>query len=261
MRLISWNVNGRYGPALNQQIVSVVEKSPDVVALQEVRAESAPAWFEGMKRAGLSHVLDSSDLMTRATLSGQAYRRIYFNLVASRWPLGQLPGLDLEFPERYLAATVAREGSDFEIHNVHLPPGSTRGLIKVDMFETLYARLTTPGDCPRILCGDLNTPRLERSDGTVDFWGQSMPAYRERWDAAERSVVLGLADHDLGDVFRRLHGYWATDASWIARGGQGRRYDHIFASHRLAAESCEYVHDWREHSLSDHSALTAEFSG
>ena len=34
MRLISWNVNGRYGPALAKQIAAVSEESPDLVALQ-----------------------------------------------------------------------------------------------------------------------------------------------------------------------------------------------------------------------------------
>ena len=63
--------------------------------------------------------------------------------------------------------------------------------------------------------------------------------------SAERSVVLGLGEHDLPDVFRALNGYTATDASWLARsGGQsgGRRYDHIFASRRLAPTACRYVH-------------------
>ena len=35
MRLISWNVNGRYGPALERQIAAVAERSPDLVALQK----------------------------------------------------------------------------------------------------------------------------------------------------------------------------------------------------------------------------------
>jgi exonuclease III len=53
MRLISWNVNGRYGPALGEQIAVISERGPDLVALQEVRAESLPRWREGLARAGL----------------------------------------------------------------------------------------------------------------------------------------------------------------------------------------------------------------
>jgi exonuclease III len=216
-----------------------------------------------LKRAGLEHVLDNSNLVAVPPLSGRDYRRIYFNVVASRWPLQRLPGLQLEFPERYLAARVGRAGAEFELHSVHLPPGSTRGLVKVEMFEALYTRLATPCEGPRILCGDLNTPRAERDDGTVQFWGAHHPPHTERWDNAERSVVLGLGEHDLPDVFRALNGYTATDTSWFAhRGGQsrGRRYDHIFASRRLTPTACRYLHEWREQRLSDHSAIEADFA-
>ena len=264
MRLISWNVNGRYGAALPKQIARLLARSPDLVALQEVRLESVCAWLDGLERAGLAHAIESSDLLGARSRSGREYRRIYFNLMASRWPLQRLPVLRLEFPERYLAATVGRDGAEFELHSAHLPPGSTRGLVKVEMFEALYDRLAGPGERPRILCGDFNTPRIERGEGSVEFWGSTHPGHRERWDRAERSVLLGLAEYDLADVFRALNGYSATDASWVARRGEkrwGRRYDHIFASRCLRPTCCRYLHDLREHRLSDHSAIEVEFAG
>jgi exonuclease III len=263
MRVISWNSNGRYGSALERQIAAVCDREPDLVALQEVRAESVGEWRESLERAGLSNMIDSSDLREMESLSRRVYRRIYFNLVASRWPVERHPALELEFPERYLAATVDRDGDDFEIHAAHLPPGSTRGLVKVEMFEALHARLAIASERPRILCGDFNTPQIEREDGTVEFWGAKHPSHRQRWDAAERSIVLGLAEHDLADVFRAVNGYSATDVSWVVRRGEkqwGRRYDHIFASRRLNATSCRYLHDWREQRLSDHSAIEADFA-
>jgi exonuclease III len=263
VRLISWNVNGRYGSALPRQVAAVRGRDADVVALQEVRAESVRVWRDGLKDAGLEHVVDSSDLVGVPSLSGREYRRIYFNVVASRWPLRRLPGLQLEFPERYLAATVRRAGAEFEIHTAHLPPGSTRGLVKIELFEALYTRLAAPSELPRILCGDFNTPQAERADGTVEFWGERHPRHKERWDDAERSVVLGLAEHDLPDVFRALNGYTATDASWVARRHDkswGRRYDHVFASRRLRPTACRYLHAWREQRLSDHSATEADFA-
>jgi exonuclease III len=264
MRLISWNVNGRYGSALDRQIAALLDRAPDLVALQEVRAESLHAWLSGLERAGLRHALDSSGLVQVESLSGREYRRLYFNLIACRWLTRRLAALQLEFPERYLAATIDRDGGEFEIHNAHLPPGSTRGLVKVEMFEALHNRLAADTERPRILCGDFNTPQIEREDGTVEFWGANHPPHTQRWDDAERSVVLGLAANDLADVFRTVNGYSATDASWVARRGEkewGRRYDHIFASRRLTATSCRYLHDWREQRLSDHSAIEADFAG
>ena len=161
LRLISWNVNGRYGRALAKQIAAVCERSPDVVALQEVRHESRRAWLEGLELAGLTHTIDSSDLLGLGSRSGREYRRIYFNVLASRWPLRRLADLPLEFPERYLAATVARDGDEFELHNAHLPPGSTRGLVKIEMFEALYRPARGRRRAGRGSCAATSTRRAQ----------------------------------------------------------------------------------------------------
>ena len=84
----------------------------------------------------------------------------------------------------------------------------------------------------------------------------------ERWDAAERSILTGLAPYDLADVFRRLHGYGVAEFSWrLKRLGKFRdsRFDHVFASATLNPVECPYVHAWRESGLSDHSGLEVVF--
>ena len=46
-----------------------------------------------------------------------------------------------------------------------------------------------------------------------------------------------------------VSGWDRTDVSWVAkRGGNevGRRFDHVFASKALRAQTCEYLHEWRE---------------
>ena len=66
---------------------------------------------------------------------------------------------------------------------------------------------------PRILCGDLNTPRRELPDGDVltfahESSGRLRPERGERWDAAERALVHDLrAAHGWTDAYRALHGY------------------------------------------------------
>lgn len=264
MRVLSWNVNGRRGATLEGQIAAVASRQPDLVALQEIRLETLDAWSDGVRAAGCDHLADSAAELSAAGPEGSDYRRRYFSLIASRWPLRRLPGLALAYPERYLACDVVQGGADFEFHVAHLPPGSSRGLIKVEMFEALFRRLAGPAGRPRILCGDFNTPRFESADGTVGFWGLRHRPHTERWDAAERSVILGLAEHDLQDVFRALNGYGAQEASWILKRGDqrfSRRYDHIFASRALRAGRCVYLHDWRTTGLSDHSAMEADFDG
>jgi len=63
MRVISWNVNGRQGSALPRQIAALLDRGPDVVALQEVRKESLRVWLDAPQHGGLVHSLDSSDLL------------------------------------------------------------------------------------------------------------------------------------------------------------------------------------------------------
>src|SRR5437763_497727 len=61
---------------------------------------------------------------------------------------------------------------------------------------------------------------------------------------------------------RRLWATDAPDASWVLRRDgkeTGRRYDHVFASARLNATRCAYLHHLRESGLSDHAAIEADF--
>jgi exonuclease III len=258
VRLLSWNVAGR-SAKLDAQAAAVDRREPDLLALQEVRAGTLRRWEEALSAAGLPHIADSSELLES---------RRNFNLIASRWPLQALEPLisqesGEEFhPERYLGAVVQASVGELELHNAHLPPGVTRGLIKVRTFETLYERLAVRSDRPRILCGDFNTPQLEEASGEVVTWADHHREHFDRWDAAERSILTGLAQWDLADVYRGLHGYEPQEASWtLRRGGRklGRRFDHVFASRSLNAVSCEYIHGWREEGFSDHSAIEAEF--
>ncbi len=84
MRLVSWNVSGRYGPALQKQVCWLAERRPDVVALQEVRKESVDRWLGGLAEAGLEHAVDSAKLLGSPGPPGRDYRRRYFNLISAR---------------------------------------------------------------------------------------------------------------------------------------------------------------------------------
>lgn len=62
MRVLSWNVNGRVRNALGRQLKKMVERSPDIAALQEVTRGSYAAWCEGLTSEGYS-VVSSVDLL------------------------------------------------------------------------------------------------------------------------------------------------------------------------------------------------------
>jgi exonuclease III len=280
MRLISWNIAGRVSRA-REQVRVLGARSPDVVALQEVRTGAEPILREELHAVGLLHVLTAHDVLgVECSRSGP---RQYGVLLASRWPLTPVAVTEFEvpWPERVLSATVSSPSAVFEIHTTGIPPGSTNGWIKVETLEGIYARLARPAEVPRILCGDLNTPREEREDGEIVTWGQKIDRSGKallrdtrtdrsgrrdtgvRWDRSERNVLAGLGAFDLHDVFRLIHGYARKASSWYWRSGNrviGRRFDHVFASKMLRPRQCEYLDALRVQGFSDHAPIEVDFS-
>jgi exonuclease III len=254
LKLISWNVAGRT-KLLDEQARALIRQEPDVVALQEVRASTLPRWRRELAAAGLEVALDSS-----AFASG---RRL-FNLTAARWPAIELPSPPGPQPERVLSALVETPYGPLEIHNAHVPPAPGNGLAKVETCEAIHYVLDRPApDRHRILCGDLNTPRSESVDGLIETFARNHPEHLERWDAAERSVLTGLTQWGMSDVFRQLNGYERRDVSWVQHTRYQRkarfRLDHVIASASLGAVYCDYHHGWRDEGLSDHAAIEAIF--
>jgi exonuclease III len=254
MRLLSWNVAGRTA-LLDRQIAAVRRREPDVVCLQEVRPSTAPAWREALGEDGLAFAHDSGEFRDGRRL---------FNLTAARWRLRDQPPLGAPQPERVLSCVVELSGRELELHNAHIPPSPSNGLVKVETCEALHHHLARESGRHRVLCGDLNTPRSESTEGEVETFALNHPEHAERWDAAERSILTGLAEWDLADVFRALNGWDRRDVSWVFhsrwRRKAAHRLDHVLASASLGAAYCDYVHEWREAGLSDHSAIEAEFA-
>lgn len=207
-------------------------------------------------------------------------------LIASRYPLIPLNPLDFDIPwkQRVVSAVVSAPAGEVEVHNAHVPPavGARRNeIVKAETLAGIYQRLAVRSARPRILCGDLHTPEAEHSDGTiVPFYRDILPDRaaattmgcdeeylgrpRKWWYDAEMNVLSGLAEYDLSDVFRRLHGYRSREYSWCPDRGpedvpKCKRYDHVFASTRLNPISCWYLHDLRGQGLSDHSAVLVDF--
>ena len=141
-------------------------------------------------------------------------------------------------------------------------PNAANGWVKVRTLEAVRAGLAA-GSGPRVLCGDLNTPRREHPDGSVisfarDTRERLRPERGTEWDEGELGVVPGLRDLGFADAFRALHGYERKEPSWVFRHGGGWRLDHVFASAELDVLAARYHHDWRDAGLSDHSALEAD---
>ncbi len=267
IRLISWNIAVR--KKSNQQQIKVLsQRQPDIVALQEVNACSQDCLRSGLQQMGLPYI---EDTVERGLSHGT---RHYNGMIASRWPLTQFSveeQIQVPFPESVLSVKIESPFGMLNMHTTHIPPGASNGWIKIKTLEGIYKHLATPSTTYRILCGDFNTPQKETVDGRIMTWAQRESkagdwTYKKKqdilWDLGERNILEGLAQFDLLDIFRLLHGYKRNEFSWYARskrGPIGRRFDHIFASHALCPKSCNYIHSWREQKLSDHSAIEAVF--
>jgi exonuclease III len=255
VRVVTWNVAGRV-TRQREQARAIADTGADIVALQEVTFRTLPLWRAELAEAGLTWCECTLDGLPRP-----GGRRALGVLTAAREPLSPLaspPGVP--WRERVLCCLVG----DVEVVNVHSPISPSPDLAKVRTHESLGAYLvTTATHAPRILSGDLNTPRRELPDGEVltfahDSAGRLRPERGERWHAAERALVRGLRDHGWVDAFRALHGYGKRHASWTFAGDRGGwRLDHVLVR-GLRPLASSYAHEWRRDKLSDHSALIVD---
>jgi exonuclease III len=256
VRLLTWNVATRVGRQ-GEQAAAVVAARPDVVALQEVTARTLPLWREALAGEGYAHCACSLD----GLIAPVAGRRPLGVLTATRTPLEVVEAPDVPWPERVLACRTA----GVEVINLHSPIAPAPELAKIRTHEAVAAYLDDGAPGPRVLCGDLNTPRRELPDGDVMTFayassGKLRPERGERWDRAERALVHGLRRRGWVDAFRVLHGYGERSASWtFAHDRGGWRLDHVLAL-ALQPVAAAYAHDWRRAGLSDHSALVVDFA-
>jgi exodeoxyribonuclease-3 len=246
VRLITWNVARRIA-RLPDQAAALASREPDVVALQEVTARGHGLWLEALARIGLPHVHYSP---------GQRMGV----LLAAREPLAPVEPLPVPRSDSTAAGAVA----GIAFHAVHVP-NAANGWVKVRTLEAVRAGLAAASG-PRVLCGDLNTPRRELPDGTVmsfarDSKGRLRAERGTEWDDGELGVVPRLAELGFADAIRALHGYEKPERSWTFPGDKGGwRLDHAFVSAEIELQASGYHHDWRVAGLSDHSALEVDFT-
>ncbi len=242
-------------------------REPDVVALQEVTRRTLPVWRSAFALMGLVHMRASLDAADPLRAPGT--RRLTGVMLASRTALGDVgQPLVVPWPETAACACAQTDPGPIEVFCVHVP-NAANGLIKVKTLQAIRHGLTVAQPAPRVLCGDLNTPRRELPGGRVisfarDSRGRLRSERGREWDAAELGVVPGLQDLGYQDAYRAVHPDQAPPPSWtwkrIAGHPGGWRIDHIFASPQLHPVACQYHHAWREQHLSDHSALEVDLA-
>ena len=124
-------------------------------------------------------------------------------LLGSGGALGD-PSATLPVPwtETAVAAVAATAIGPVEIHCLHVP-NAANGWVKPHTLRAVRAGLDVAPPMPRVVCGDLNTPRRELENGEVtsfarDSRGRLRPERGSEWDEAELGVVPGLASSATG---------------------------------------------------------------
>ena len=199
-------------------------------------------------------------------------------LVASRYPATSNRNQVFRVPwhEKVLAVTVKWPRTKIDLIATYIPSGSSNGWVKAETLDGIFEALSGKSRRPRILCGDFNAPQEEYPSGEIVTWAQRISPngdavvrkrFRngegERWDAAERNVLEGLAPFDLPDIYRLLNGWTVQEYSWypIRRVPvRGRRFDHVFAYRSLGPSACRYLPKALDLGLSDHAPVEADFS-
>lgn len=275
MRVMTWNVNGRLN-TLADQATRVAAIAPDVICLQEVKASTVDGWRRWLAKDRYN----VTDTVAHTHAHGGHGRRRYGVLIASRWPLGEYEAdkLGIPWPERGLTCKVHTPDGLIEVHNVHLPAGASDkqdgSFTKIETFERMARTLGQTAAHARLLCGDLNSPQDERSDGSILGWGGRrkpdgtiVPRNSDRMRrqlAAETSVLVGLGAYGWFDAFRRIHpagDTLTTDHSFRQRRNGKvwlKRFDHVFACGPLVTRDAWYDLEALDLGLSDHAGLVAD---
>ena len=256
MLLLSWNIAGRTGARQQAQFRALNTRDWEVLCLQEVTPTNVAGWRGFLEGAGLHVAVSEWPELPRGS-------RRFAVLIAAIVPLEPLPPLPLPWPERHLAVRAELDGTEIEIHTLHSPLSQKPDRVKVRTLETVFGELADVNGVPRVIAGDFNTPRYESHEGEIFTFARTRTGHPARDTASAttaRSLPWSGSFRAVGwrDAFRHLHGYERRDRSWTAPPGYGWRLDHVIASAELEPVGCDYVHDWRDQGLSDHSAVWAE---
>jgi exodeoxyribonuclease-3 len=231
MRIATWNVNGLRACERNGFNAWLAEEAPDIVCLQEVRAERAQLSPACAEPAGYDAAFNACRV--KKGYSGVAtWSRVTPEAV--RTELG-VPAFDDE------GRLIVSRHPGFTLYNAYYPNGGrdlARVPFKLAFYETLMAELRerlAAGE-PIILCGDFNTAHTE-----LDLANPRANVGTTGFLPEEREVLGRLLDLGFVDVFRERHpgekGHytWWSNRPGVREKNIGWRIDYFLVSADLVS--------------------------
>ncbi len=252
----TWNVNS-IRSRLEHVLKFLDEASPDVLCLQELKADDAALPAAAFEAQGY-HIT----ALCQKTYNGVA--------MISPFPIDAVAKGFSDGPEDPQSRLIAATVKGVRIINVYVPNGSEVGsdkyAYKLDWMARLSTELERGHDpsCPTLLCGDFNVAADDRDMYDPKGW-----AGKVLCSDPERQAIRRWLDWGLVDAFRMHHDEAGLYSWWDYRMGafqrdRGLRIDHLWVSDALARRctGCEIdkrPRGWEK--PSDHTPVIATFSG
>jgi exodeoxyribonuclease III len=258
LKIASWNINSvRFRLDIVERFLT--EEAPDILCLQETKAEDSVFPSAALRKLGYDHIV----------LKGQKMH--HGVAIISRVPLSEDHSHDWQDngEARHIGV---RLPNGWRLENVYIPAGgdvpdrdkNAKFGQKLDFLGRMIHWSGALQD-PTILVGDFNIAPLES-----DVW-----SHKQLIDVVSHTPIevdrLGQlqASHDWVDLGRhfipapeRLYTWWSYRAKDWTAGDRGRRLDHMWASPEiaktaLAHKAHEPCRSWEK--PSDHIPLVTEF--
>jgi exodeoxyribonuclease-3 len=259
MKIASWNINSvRFRIDIVERFLR--EMAPDILCLQETKAENAMFPLTALKGFGYTHIVINGQKMHHGVA------------ILSKVPLVEDRSHDWQDngEARHIGV---RLPNGVLLENVYVPAGgdipdreqNPKFGQKLDFLGRMIDWSSTLSE-PTILTGDFNIAPLE-----ADVWSHKQLLDVVSHTPVEVETLARLqASHnwvDLGRHFipapERLYTWWSYRAKDWAASDRGRRLDHMWASPSLVEKAIghmvhETCRDWEK--PSDHIPIVTEFS-
>ncbi len=232
MRIATWNINSvRLRAATLARVVEATR--PDIVCLQETKAEDGVFPMDAVRAMGFDHVLARG----QKSYNGVA--------ILSRLPLTEIDRTSWCGRDdcRHLAAILP---GGVELHNFYIPAGgdvpdreaNDKFAHKLDFLAeiTAWSKALAPGK--RILVGDLNIAPLE-----ADVWSHTQLLDVVSHTPVETEGLTALMKTGWTDAVRhfvpadqKLYTWWSYRNRTWPGSDRGRRLDHVWVTAPLATK-------------------------
>lgn len=262
MRIATWNINS---VRLRLDLIGKLadEAAPDIICLQETKAQDGDFPLDGIKALGYEHVVFRGE---------KSYNGV---AIISKIPLKNVARLDIAgaADARHISAILP---GDVELHNFYIPAGgdipdvneNPKYKFKLEFVEYIdkwFGKNRARTD-RMIILGDFNIAPLEH-----DVWSHKQlineVSHTEPEITRLNKLQAGLDWVDIGRHFvpqdKKLYSWWSYRNRDWRKSNRGRRLDHIWTTPAMkgsikAHSVLDIARDWEK--PSDHVPVIADFS-